>query len=52
MSAQALRVIGFAYKINDENEYETDLTFTGLLGLIDPPKKDAKKAVSDCQCGN
>ena len=48
MSAQALRVIGFAYKINDENEYETDLTFTGLLGLIDPPKKDAKKAVSDC----
>ena len=48
MSAQALRVIGFAYKIQDENQDESDLTFTGLLGLIDPPKKDAKKAVSDC----
>ena len=48
MSAEALRVIGFAYKIRDENEDESELTFTGLLGLIDPPKRDAKKAVSDC----
>ena len=48
MSARALRVIGFAYKIDDDDCTETDLTFTGLLGLIDPPKKDAKKAVSDC----
>ena len=48
MSEKALRVIGFAYKIEDEKEAETDLTFTGLMGLIDPPKKDAKKAVSEC----
>lgn len=48
MSAQALRVIGFAYKLKDENDDESNLTFTGLLGLIDPPKRDAKKAVSDC----
>ena len=48
MSGHELRVIGFAYKIRDESEDETDLTFTGLLGLMDPPKKDAKKAVSDC----
>ena len=48
MSGHELRVIGFAYKIRDENEDETNLTFTGLLGLMDPPKKDAKKAVSDC----
>ena len=48
MSGYALRVIGFAYKINGEENPEADLTFTGLLGLIDPPKKDAKKAVSDC----
>ena len=48
MSAKALRVIGFAYKIRDENDDESDLTFTGLLGLIDPPKKDAKKAVEEC----
>jgi Ca2+-transporting ATPase len=48
MSGHELRVIGFAYKTADENEVESDLTFTGLLGLMDPPKKDAKKAVSDC----
>ncbi len=48
MSGHELRVIGFAYKIRDESDDETDLTFTGLLGLMDPPKKDAKKAVSDC----
>ena len=48
MSAMALRVIGFAYKIEDEHETEQNLIFTGLLGLADPPKKDAKKAVSDC----
>ena len=48
MSEKALRVIGCAYKIEDETPAEENLTFAGLLGLIDPPKKDAKKAVSDC----
>ena len=48
MSDNALRVIGFAYKIQDETEPENNLIFTGLAGLIDPPKKDAKKAVNDC----
>ncbi|MBE6496306.1 MAG: calcium-translocating P-type ATPase, PMCA-type [Methanobrevibacter thaueri] len=49
MSDKALRVIGFAYKIDDGTSPEENLTFTGLLGLIDPPKKDAKQAVSDCK---
>ena len=48
MSARALRVIGFAYKIDDDGCAETDLIFTGLLGLMDPPKRDAEKAVRDC----
>ena len=48
MSRKSLRVIGCAYKIGDETPLEENLIFTGLLGLIDPPKKDAKKAVSDC----
>ncbi len=48
MSSHALRVIGFAYKHDDGETPEENLTFTGLLGLIDPPKKDAKKSVSDC----
>ena len=48
MSAHALRVIGFAYKTNGCENPEAELTFTGLLGLMDPPKKDAAKAVRDC----
>ncbi|MBR4447999.1 cation-translocating P-type ATPase [Methanobrevibacter sp.] len=48
MSGDALRVIGFAYKVEDDGPTEENLTFTGMLGLMDPPKKDAKKAVSDC----
>jgi len=48
MSGHALRTIGFAYKINDTKSPEEDLTFTGLLGLIDPPKKDVKKSVNEC----
>ena len=48
MSENALRVIALAYKAEDENPHESNLIFTGLLGLMDPPKKDAKKAVSDC----
>ena len=48
MSHNALRVIGFAYKTQDNTHDETDLIFTGLLGLRDPPKKDAKQAVKDC----
>ena len=49
MSDDALRVIGFAYKKEDQLDPEENLTFTGLLGLIDPPKKDAKKAIDDCK---
>ncbi len=48
MSGHALRVIGFAYKRNDIETPEENLIFTGLLGLMDPPKKDAKQSVKDC----
>ena len=49
MTTQALRVIGFAYKIGDDENPEENLTFTGLVGLIDPPKKDAKKSIRECK---
>ena len=49
MSKKGLRVIGFAYKNKDKHTIEENLTFTGLLGLIDPPKDDAKKAIKDCK---
>ena len=48
MSGHALRVIGFAYKNEDEKDREENLIFTGLLGLIDPPRPTAKQAVKDC----
>ena len=28
---------------------ESDLTFVGLVGLIDPPKRGVKEAVATCQ---
>ena len=49
MADNALRTIAFAYKTKDEKDDETDLIFTGLVGMIDPPKKSAKKAVQDCK---
>ena len=49
MTDNALRVIGFAYKTKDENPDEENLILTGLVGIIDPAKKSAKKAVADCK---
>ena len=48
MSGHALRTIGFAYKMDDGKAPEENLTFTGILGLMDPPKKDVKKSVKEC----
>ena len=48
MSGHALRTIGFAYKTNGIETPEENLTFVGMLGLIDPPKADVKQAVKDC----
>ena len=56
MSSQALRVLAVAYKEIDEipktlnpAKIECDLTFMGLVGMIDPPRPNAKKAVSVCR---
>ncbi|MGQ9543985.1 MAG: cation-translocating P-type ATPase [Candidatus Bathyarchaeia archaeon] len=53
MAANALRVLSFAYKpipdsivdFNEEN-LERDLTFLGLMGMIDPPREEAVEAVA------
>lgn len=56
MSALALRVLSVAYKKIDSvpqkpssEELETNLTFLGLVGMIDPPRPEAKAAVAVCR---
>ena len=56
MACDALRVIAVAYKdidyIPDKIEsltVEKDLTFIGLIGMIDPPRKGVKEAVQICK---
>lgn len=56
MSASALRVLAVGYKEIDnvpENptseELENGLIFMGLVGMIDPPRPEAKEAVAVCR---
>lgn len=46
MAKQALRVLAIAY---GEGEKEENLTFLGLIGMIDPPRKGVKEAIEVCQ---
>ncbi len=52
MAGQALRVIAIAYKdmdCLDSKKLECNLTFLGLIGMIDPPREEVKAAVNECQ---
>ena len=56
MSADALRVLAVGYKYIDSvpaeptsEELENGLTFLGLVGMIDPPRPEAKAAVAVCR---
>ena len=53
MSSCALRVIAVSYKEIDKlpddlSTLEQDLTFMGMLGMIDPPRPEAAEAVRTC----
>ena len=55
MAKQALRVLAFAYKIFDHEpkgeeleNLESNLIFVGMVGMIDPPRPEAKVAVEKC----
>ncbi len=56
MSKKALRVLAVGYKEIDEvpqnptaDELECGLSFMGLVGMIDPPRPEAKEAVELCK---
>ncbi|WP_324824436.1 cation-translocating P-type ATPase [Sinanaerobacter sp. ZZT-01] len=45
MSLDALRVLALAIKKGETSAEESNLTFIGLVGMIDPPRPEAKEAV-------
>ena len=52
-SRNGLRVLAFAYKKFEETksisvEDEYDLTFLGLIAMMDPPREESKAAVAEC----
>jgi len=56
MAKEALRVLACGYKEIDHKptkqemkNIESDLIFVGMVGMIDPPREEAKKAVEKCK---
>lgn len=56
MAQDALRVLAMGYKKIDHKpseeevkNIENDLTYIGMVGMIDPPREEAKKAVAKCK---
>ena len=55
MAEGALRILAAGYKIinhtisdEDMKKLESGLTFVGMVGMIDPPREEAKEAVKKC----
>lgn len=52
-ASEGLRVLGFAYKNFTKNSItfsdEKDLTFVGMVSLMDPPREESFEAVKNCK---
>lgn len=48
MAHDALRVLALAFRESNGEAVEENLCFVGLVGMIDPPRPEAKEAVESC----
>lgn len=56
LAARGYRTLGYAVRVFDEmpraqneEEIESDLLFLGVAGMMDPPREEARQAVSECR---
>ncbi|HUC79559.1 MAG TPA: cation-transporting P-type ATPase, partial [Flavisolibacter sp.] len=56
LSAEGIRVLAFGYRLLDElpknfryEEIENELSFVGLVGMIDPPREEISEAIRECK---